>query len=1279
MLTKKWTFWIDCGGTFTDIIAVDKAGKHKVHKLLSHSPHYESAVVQGITDILGHKNYQESIEQVRLGTTVATNAFLERSGVACALITTLGHRDCLEIRQQNRHHLFELTPKKVKPLYQYVTHIEARMDATGKVITELDEELARFELQRILDQGIKSLAISLLHSTLNPEHELKLFDLATQMGFDYISLSHQVSPLSKYIARTETAVIDSYLSPYLKQYTENLEQKLGIKDIYYMQSDGGLCRGQDLKGHNALLSGPAGGLIGAINVAKAQGFKKIIAFDMGGTSTDVAIYNEELSLNSQPDFYGLKLLAPMLDIHTVAAGGGSVLEYDNGRFKVGPQSAGAYPGPACYRNGGPLTITDANLFLKRINPKQFPEIFGPNQDQPLDVEVVHKKFHELAQKISLSPTEIATGFIDVAIETMSSAVRKISVEKGYDPSDFAMVSFGGAGGQLALKVAQRLNIHTVLVHPLSSVLSAYGIGQAAHSMTFKSKLQEDFPKLKQLAQKHFPFSEFNTKKYYLLKVKGSDHEVEIGASELSKAKLKFDEYYKKTFGVALTDKIECSAISLKAIKTQSSCLKLTAKEQQLQNFTIINENNTAIVLENQWSGFKNQTGTWIFTVSDDKKNELESKKKKDKRIELEIFYQRFQFIAEQMGHSLQILSQSINIKERNDFSCALFTESGELIANAPHIPVHLGSMDEAVKNIKKHCSYDDGDSFICNSPLFGGTHLPDITIITPIFFKQKLVMWVASRGHHADIGGKTPGSMPGDSKTLSEEGVIIAPTKIVSQGKLHQEILKQILTKADYPVRNYELNLNDIKAKLAANHKGVQQIQSMANQFGPQYLAQMSEEILNFTHKKTLLALSKQNPIKATKEVTNQRSLSVNILSKKDKVVFDFTGTSPLLKNNFNTPKPIVKATIMFVLRSMIKDDIPLNSGLMRAVEIIIPDDCMLNPKDESPVVAGNVETSQALCDLLFEAFQIKASSYGTMNNLSFGNASYQYYETLCGGIGATKFSNGTNAIQANMTNSLLTDPEVFEQRFPVLIELMALRHGSGGLGQKHGGDGIYRRLHFLEDMSISLLTQARDIPPQGLLGGKHAQRGLNQIEIDGDWQELPECCEINITAHTKIAISTPGGGGFGHPKEIKTHYIFSFGSNMDLTQIRTRCPSAQIICRARVKDKEIRYTRYSPHRKGGVADMYQANGHEVYGLIISINTKDLAVLDKIECDDNGYQRLEIYAQDDNHQKIKCYTYDVIDKKPDIAPTKVYEWLVYSGAYYLNASTNYLKRIRSYR
>lgn len=1271
----NWKFWIDCGGTFTDIIAINDKAETKVHKVLSHSPHYESAVVHGISEILGHQNFKNSIEEIRLGTTVATNAFLERQGIPCALITTLGQKDILEIRQQNRPKLFDIPIIKSQPLYSLATHVYERMNAQGEVLIELDEIVARFELQRILDLGIKSLAVSLLHSTVNPAHEVRLGEIAKEMGFTYISLSHQVSPQATYVSRTETAVFDAYLSPYLSQYTENLSRLTGISNIKYMKSDGTLCSPEELKGHNALLSGPSGGLVGAIEVAKEKGHQNIITFDMGGTSTDVAISTGDISIDHEPVFHGLKLLSPMVDIHTVAAGGGSILFYDEGRFRVGPESAKAYPGPACYGFGGPLTVTDANLYMGNLDSENFPSVFGPNGDEPLNKEIVERKFQELANQIGKDPKVIAQGFLDVAVETMGRAVKKISIERGFDPKDFTMVSFGGAGAQLAAKVCDLLGIKSLLIHPLSSVLSAYGIGKADVAMTLERKWEEKGnieADLKNIIEENLQ-GNLSFQNFYLLSPPDSDFKHLIPAKNLSFAQDDFCKLYKKLFGLSLVGTPICESVFVKGSLAQSLEAKLSEKEiLQVKGPKLLPENQTSILIPEGWEGIRDPSGCWEFKRFE----ELKLSTSRPQEVELEIFYQRFQFIAEGMGHTLQKLAKSVNIKERKDFSCALFTKEGELIANAPHIPVHLGSMGDVVLNLIENEAFREGDMFLCNSPKSGGTHLPDLTVVAPVYFEGKHVMWVASRGHHADIGGITPGSMPGHSQKLSEEGVIIDSLKIVEAGEIQPKIIEEVLTKAPYPVRNLSLNLHDIQAKVAANNTGISQLREIYGLHGEEKVAQKAEEILSYSHKKIESILKQLPEKKGIKVINDKREIHVSLKKENDLFLFDFTGTSKRRNDNFNTPQAVSKAAVLFCLRCLIDDDIPLNAGIMRSIQLIFPEDSFLTPAADSAVVSGNVETSQALCDALFSCLGVMANSQGTMNNLSFGDEEYQYYETLAGGSGATAQANGTSAVQVHMTNSLLTDPEVFENRFPVMIELMGIRHGSGGEGKFRGGDGISRRLRFLRPMTVSLISQSRVAPPQGLSGGSSAQVGLNLKEdLTGNTHRLEESFTLPFEAGEALIIDTPGGGGCGEASREGETYIFSFGSNMDIQQIKTRCPSAHLVTRAYARDRELRYSLYSEVRHGGVADMTRKEGESVTGLLIAINQEDLKTLDGIECGLNAYQRIPLTVEDDNRREYQAFTYDVIDKEPDIPPSRYYEWLVYSGAYGLNTSKAYLSNI----
>ncbi len=1121
-MKKKWNFWIDCGGTFTDIIGIDGQGRSHFHKILSHSPHYESAVVQGIKEVIGHDRFRESLEGVRLGTTVATNAFLERKGIPCALVTTKGHKDILEIRDQSRPRLFDIPIKKIKPFYTDVFEVNERINAKGEVLIPLQNGLE--VLQKIYKSGIRSVAISFMHATLNPTHELALKEIALKLGFDYVAISHTVSSRAEYVARTETTVLDASLSPYLRQYTLDLEEKLGIENILYMKSDGGLCRGHELKGYNALLSGPAGGLVGAIEAAKERGHQKIITFDMGGTSTDVAIYDGELKLDHRPKIGGVNLLSPMVDIHTVAAGGGSILSHDGSRFRVGPESAGAFPGPASYGNGGPLTVTDANLFLGNIKPKGFPSVFGPNRDAHLNEEIVREKFEELSKRLGMGTKNIAQGFLDIAVETMVRAIKKVSVERGYDPKDFILVSFGGAGGQLACQVAESLGMKEVYIHPLCSILSALGIGQSYRSLSLQGKKEKGFKPLEKKLKHLLPEGELFYS--HLMQPFDSDYQEEIFQKDYRLASEEFKQHYRLLFGMPLDKEPVCDTVMVKSVKRQKIGARLNqVDKKEVIGPKLISENNTTIVIPSDWKGLCDEFGHWSLK----KIRRSEKMTLHDERVELEIFYQRFQYIAEQMGFTLERMARSVNIKERKDFSCALFTKEGELIANAPHIPVHLGSMGEVVEGVCRVFQPQKGEMYICNSPLFGGTHLPDVTVVAPVFFKDELVMWVASRGHHADIGGISPGSMPGYSKTLEEEGVIISPLKIMERGELSLEPLKKLLMSSTHPVRNLELNIHDIRAKVSANHKGTQELISLFESYGAQHVFTMCENVLDYSHQKLKENLKDIKSLHGHKVIADNREIRFTLEKEADGWVFDFSGTSPRLNNNFNTPRAVVKAAVLFALRCLIDEDIPLNDGIMRGIKLNIPEDCFLNPSESDAVVAGNVETSQAICDLLLHTLGVMAEGQGTMNNLSFGNETYQYYETLGGGSGACPKGEGASAVQVHMTNSLLTDPEVMETRFPVFVEEMAIRRNSGGGGKFKGGDGLIRSLRFLEPMQVSMISQSREVAPRGLCKGGSGKVGRNSKVSSKGETLLRENFEDQFLKDEMIKIETPGGGGFDH------------------------------------------------------------------------------------------------------------------------------------------------------
>lgn len=1286
-MSKKWSFWIDRGGTFTDIVARNPNGQIETLKLLSKSDRYKDAVVEGIRQLTG--NNSGLIGEVRMGTTVATNAFLENKGARTALVTTLGFIDLLEIRGQRRPNLFELCVQKQKPSYDFVTVVLERMDPEGNVLVPLDEDIARFELDRLQKMGVTSLSVSLMHSTVNPIHELILEKIALEMGFQYVSLSHRVSPIGKLIPRAETSTLDASLSPVLLEHTQKLAEETNHKDILFMQSHGGLCRAEALRGHNALLSGPAGGYVGATKVCQARGYEKVIAFDMGGTSTDVALFDGKQAIEHEPRFHGLELLTPMLDIHTVAAGGGSILFAEEGRLRVGPESAGADPGPACYGRGGPLTVTDANLFLGRIQSSEFPQIFGANGDQPLNENIVRQKFNELASSLNMEPENLATNFLDVAVETMAGAIRTVSVSKGHDPQDFVMCCFGGAGAQLACKVAEKLGIKNIFIHRFSSLLSAYGMGLTEEkyrqskavkktiNQVSQGDLEKGFSELKnELSTNFLKPTDLLEHRFFQIKQSNGDHFIEVLADALPDAIKIYRNEYQQTFGFPPDKDMELQAVSMELAQLRSvpDEKAIEASKNSVDGFYRESQEHTCVVIDQGWSGKKDPMGHWFLEHRD---SHTKTNNSSSSAAAMEISYQRLQTIAEEMGEVLKKTGYSVNIRERLDYSCAIFTDDAQLVANAPHMPVHLGSMSECVLHI--HKKFKDlmkpGDSYIANSPLEGGTHLPDITVVTPVFISNELQFYVASRGHHADIGGISPGSMPAHSKALEEEGVVIESQLVASQGEFLEENLTMLLSKTNHPARNVKQNLHDIKAQLAANRKGISGLELFVREWGLASVKSNIENLLSYTSDKLKKALSHFTSGEACVEVEGGRRIQVRI-SNEDRLVIDFSGTSASDDKNFHAPRPVTKAAVLYCLRCLLDENIPLNDGLARSLEINIPKGSLLDPGENSAVVAGNVETSQIICDAIFSALGVLANSQGTMNNVSLGSEKHQYYETLGGGMGAGPNGHGASGLQVHMTNSQLTDPEVLESRFPLRLHNFSLRRGSGGSGKSNGGDGLDRRIEFLDTMEFQLLSQRRVFSPQGLEGGFPAMPGSGFWETpEAPLMKLAPCQSIEVGKGTQVYISTPGGGGYGMPDTDEGHFVFAYGSNLDERQFTNRCPSARVIGRARLFDHSIHYSRFSPGRQCGVMDIYSSKGHTVWGLIYSINDDDLKTLDRIEGHPDGYTRVKISATMDDDSQMEVWVYDVPDKRPHIEPSKIYRWHVYRGATRINAPHSYLKLI----
>lgn len=1186
-----WQFWIDRGGTFTDIVARMPNGRLITRKLLSDNPaHYPDAALQGIKDCLKSSD-NHAIAAVKMGTTVGTNALLERKGEPMALLISKGFKDCLRIAYQNRPDIFALHIQMPDLLYQTVIEIDERVDAKGKRLKKLDKLKAKRQLESLFAEGLRSIAIVLMHAWRYPEHECQLATLAKKIGFQQISVSHQVSPFMKIVSRADTTVVDAYLSPLLKRYVKQVTAGLlstgSSPSIQFMQSNGGLTQAQNFQGKDSILSGPAGGVVGAVLSSKKAGFNKIITFDMGGTSTDVAHYAGELERSMETEIAGVRMRVPMMNIHTIAAGGGSVLFFDGFRYRVGPESAAANPGPASYRRGGPLTVTDANIILGKL--PLFPAVFGKHSNLSLDTEKVKQLFRQLGKKIvaktgnKQSSQQVAEGFINIAVENMATAIKKISVQKGYHVSEYTLCCYGAAAGQHACKVADRLGMKTIMLHPFSGVLSAYGMGLAdlrllkeqsleqSWDKTSNEYLQQQLIKLEQQArQAMLPQINLGETIHSLFKTnlryQGTDTSLAIVFADKASMLRSFQRQYKRQFGFIYQDKsliIESLSVEIIASSEKNEAIlnKLSnvpakpilvtelfsnnkihktpvyqrdslSADTVLSGPVIILESTSTIVVEPGWQATLNHRQDLILTRTQAIKRPLATRTTADP-VMLEIFNQLFMSIAEQMGFVLQKTAYSINIKERLDFSCALFDSQAQLIANAPHIPVHLGSMGESVAALinSKQFTLKAGEVYLLNSPYQGGTHLPDITVITPVFRGQKLLFLVASRGHHADIGGISPGSMPANSQHIEQEGVLSNGMRIVINGEFQEQAIRQWLASSPYPARNPKQNIADLQAQIAANNKGQQALKKMLELYSLETVLQYMQWIRNNAAacvSNVLPSLSSGHFVHALDNGA-KIVLDIQINPQLKIATIDFTGTSKQLANNFNAPAAVCKASVLYVFRTLVKDHIPLNAGCLEPLNIIIPEHSMLNPKYPAAVVAGNVETSQYIVDALYGALGILAGSQGTMNNLTFGNENYQYYETICGGAGAGKGFNGCDAVQTHMTNSKITDPEVLEWRFPVLIEEFSIRQNSGGLGRWNGGNGVRRKIKFLEPMTATILSSHRLQAPFGLQHGLAGQKGNNLlIKKNGNIIQLAGCCQVNLETNDSIQIETPGGGGFG-------------------------------------------------------------------------------------------------------------------------------------------------------
>ncbi len=1211
----RWQFWIDRGGTFTDIVALRPDGKVVTHKLLSENPErYRDAAVHGIRELLGLPAGAPipgaAIEAVKMGTTVATNALLERRGERTALVITRGFGDALRIAYQNRPKLFVRNIVLPSLIYERVIEVDERIGAHGEVVVPLDLDAAEKALRAAHASGVGACAIVLMHGYRFAGHERALAELARAIGFAQVSVSHEVSPLMKLVSRGDTTVVDAYLSPILRRYVAQVEAELPGVRLQFMQSSGGLTDAHRFQGKDAILSGPAGGIVGAVQVSRLAGFDKIIGFDMGGTSTDVTHYAGEYERAFVTEVAGVRLRAPMMRIHTVAAGGGSICAFDGGRFRVGPGSAGANPGPASYRRDGPLTVTDCNIMVGKIDPALFPAVFGASGDMPLDAEVVRAHFDALARTVTAAagrahaPEEVAEGFLKIAVDNMAHAIKHISVERGYDVTEYTLCCFGGAGGQHACAVADALGMTRVFIHPLAGVLSAYGMGladvralrqhavEAELDVAALMAIEPLFATLAQAARGEVEAQGIRAPTIELLrtihlKYDGTDTTLEIPHAQLAGARpdaativaltAEFERRYRAQYGFLMRDKpLVIEAVAVEAVGVVANpdeavpefapragaltpakrgriftegawrdapvYLRDALRPQDvIAGPAVIAERNATTVIEPGWKATLSARDHLVLERAEVLVRAHAIGTTADPVL-LEVFNNLFMAIAEQMGVTLANTAYSVNIKERLDFSCALFDAEGNLIANAPHMPVHLGSMGESVKTIiaARSGTMQPGDAFVLNAPYNGGTHLPDVTVIAPVFLDeaegldtdaQRPEFFVASRGHHADIGGTTPGSMPPDSTRVEEEGVLLDNVQLVAGGRFLTDELRAILGAGPYPSRNIDQNLADLRAQVASCTRGIGELKKMVAHFGLPVVRAYMRHVQDNAEEAVRRVLDVLKDGHYEYEMDSGATIAVTISIDKAarEATIDFTGTSTQQATNFNAPSAVCKAAVLYVFRTLVDDEIPMNAGCLKPLRIVIPEGSMLAPRYPAAVVAGNVETSQAVTDTLYGALGVLAASQGTMNNFTFGNDTYQYYETISGGAGAGPDFDGASVVQTHMTNSRLTDPEVLEWRFPVRLESYRVRLGSGGAGAHRGGDGGDRRVRFLERMTAVMLANHRRIAPFGAAGGMPGATGRNWVErVDGRREDYGATCQVEMLPGDVFVIQTPGGGGYG-------------------------------------------------------------------------------------------------------------------------------------------------------
>ena len=1181
-----WQFWIDRGGTFTDVVARRPDGGIVTHKLLSDNPsRYADAALAGIRAFVDDVT---QIDAIRMGTTVATNALLERTGDRTALVITRGFGDALRIAYQNRPRIFDRHIVLPEPLYERVIEVDERIDASGTVLRSPDLDGVAADLRRAHEDGISAVAVVCMHSHLYPSHEQAIGDVARRVGFGQVSLSSEVSPLMKLVPRGDTTVVDAYLSPVLRRYIDRVASQTQRVRLMFMQSNGGLTEAGHFRGKDAVLSGPAGGIVGMVRTSQAAGFGKVIGFDMGGTSTDVSLFAGEYERVFNAQVAGVRLRAPMLDIHTVAAGGGSVLHFDGGRYRAGPDSAGADPGPACYRGGGPLTVTDANVILGRIQPSHFPCVFGPDGNQPLDVDVVRQRFADLALRIGVqskgarTPEQVAEGFLQVAVANMANAIKKISVQKGHDVSEYVLTTFGGAGAQHACAVADSLGIRTVLVPPMAGVLSALGIGLADTTAMREQSVEQPLSTASRLtevadaleATTRAELADQDVERVRVarrahLRYDGTDTAVPVELADPSAMTAAFEERYRQTYSFLLDRPLIVEAIAVEAtgLSEQTDLppaplaggsspphqVRLYAdgawREAMLHERAalppgetvtgpaIIAEPDCTTVVDDGWRATTTPQGHLVV-------ERVRARGGADAGtgadpVLLEIFNNLFMSIAEQMGVALESTAQSVNIKERLDFSCALFDSHGNLIANAPHMPVHLGSMGESIRVVIEANAgrMKPGDAYMLNNPYRGGTHLPDITVVTPVFDDagREILFFVASRGHHAEIGGMTPGSMPASSTRIQEEGVLIDNWLLVEDGRMREVETLELLRGAEFPSRNPDANLADLRAQVAANEKGVEELMAMVGHFGLDVVTAYMGHVRRNAEESVRRVISALHDGSFGYELDNGARIEVAITVDRTArtAEIDFTGTSPQLPGNGNAPSSVVMAAVLYVFRTLVDDDIPLNSGCLAPIRVTIPPGSMLAPEFPAAVAAGNVETSQAVTGALYAALGVQAEGSGTMNNVTFGNERHQYYETVASGSGAGDGFRGTDVVQTHMTNSRLTDPEVLEWRYPVRLEVFEIVPGTGGGGRWAGGDGGRRRIRFLEPMTVNTLASHRRVPPYGMAGGEPGSLGRQWVERrDGSVDRMAGCDSAWVEPGDVFVIETPGGGGYGRAGE---------------------------------------------------------------------------------------------------------------------------------------------------